>query len=375
MMLLGNIGIGEQALKNNSSGENNIAVGNTSLLQGTNFDNNLAIGSGALQNNGSSNNTAIGYQALNFNTNSGGNNTAIGFGADIGSSTITNSTAIGANATVTTSNTIQLGDTSLTNVNTSGIVSSTGFETTGTVTATNVTIGTQLTLTSNSSTVAPLELNATALNDGVGALNIDSVEPDINLNDTDGGWSTITFENNSTPTVAIGRDTNDDFYITTGGPPWPIRFTIEDTTGDARFYQDLRVDGDITYVGTISDISDRRVKENFEDINNAISIIDQIKPLKYKKFSNIQKLGNSWEEYGFIAQEIKKVLPILVKKGNTSESLLSINYTGFIPILTKAIQDQQRIIDQNQSEINQLKYELNSLKSLVEKHLNQSTKE
>jgi hypothetical protein len=112
------------------------------------------------------------------------------------------------------------------------------------------------------------------------------------------------------------------------------------------------------------------VKENFEDIYNALSIIDQIKPLKYKKFSNIKKQGNSWEEYGFIAQDVNKVLPILVKEGKTSEKLLSINYTGFIPILTKAIQDQQKIIDQNQSEINQLKSELNSLKELVNKLLN-----
>ena len=57
----------------------------------------------------------------------------------------------------------------------------------------------------------------------------------------------------------------------------------------------------------------------FEDINNAVSIIDQIKPLKYNKFSNVKKQGNSWEEYGFIAQDVNKVLPDLgspTKKNN-----------------------------------------------------------
>ena len=54
---------------------------------------------------------------------------------------------------------------------------------------------------------------------------------------------------------------------------------------------------------------------------------------------------------------------------------MSLNYIGLIPILTKAIQDQQKIIDQNQSEINQLKSDLISLKTLVEKHLNQTAKE
>lgn len=138
---LGNIGIGEQVLKTNDSGENNIGVGNNSLYQGSNFNSNVAIGNGALQNNNSNNNTALGHKALDFNTNTGGSNTAIGFGADLGSSGIANSTVIGANATVTTSNTIQLGDTGISNVNTSGVVSATGYKTTGTATITTLTVG------------------------------------------------------------------------------------------------------------------------------------------------------------------------------------------------------------------------------------------
>ena len=138
---LGNIGIGEQVLKTNDSGENNIGVGNNSLYQGSNFNSNVAIGNGALQNNNSNNNTALGHKALDFNTNTGGSNTAIGFGADLGSTGIANSTVIGANATVTTSNTIQLGDTGISNVNTSGVVSATGYKTTGTATITTLTVG------------------------------------------------------------------------------------------------------------------------------------------------------------------------------------------------------------------------------------------
>ena len=138
---LGNIGIGEQVLKTNDSGENNIGVGNNSLYQGSNFNSNVAIGNGALQNNNSNNNTALGHKALDFNTNTGGSNTAIGFGADLGSSGIANSTVIGANATVTTSNTIQLGDTGISNVNTSGVVSATGYKTSGTATITTLTVG------------------------------------------------------------------------------------------------------------------------------------------------------------------------------------------------------------------------------------------
>ena len=44
------------------------------------------------------------------------------------SNNLTNATAIGANASVTSSNTIQLGNTDVTLVNTSGVVSATGFK-------------------------------------------------------------------------------------------------------------------------------------------------------------------------------------------------------------------------------------------------------
>ena len=163
-----------------------------------------------------------------------------------------------------------------------------------------------------------------------------------------------------TPRLKIKADGDSEFSGTVSATGFETSGTV--TANSATIRYDLSVEGDITYGGSISNSSDRRVKENFENINNAISIIDQINPLKYKKFSNIQKLGNSWEEYGFIAQEIKKVLPILVKQGNTSENLLSINYRGFIPILTKAIQEQQVIIENNKSEIQELKQVVEDLK-------------
>ena len=72
-----------------------------------------------------------------------------------------------------------------------GVVSATGFETSGTVTATKVTIETQLTFSSNATTIPPLQLNAASLNDGVGALRIESPEPDIFLQSTASSASLI----------------------------------------------------------------------------------------------------------------------------------------------------------------------------------------
>ena len=69
------------------------------------------------------NNTAIGYQSL-INITTGSNNTAIGYKADVSGNNLTNAIAIGANAIVDASNTIQLGNSSIKNVKTSGIITS-----------------------------------------------------------------------------------------------------------------------------------------------------------------------------------------------------------------------------------------------------------
>jgi hypothetical protein len=84
-----------------------------------------------LENNISgSQNTAIGQSALSNNT-TGSYNTAIGNQANVSANNLTNATAIGNTAIVAESNTIQLGNTAITNVKTSGSI------TAGTVTYPN----------------------------------------------------------------------------------------------------------------------------------------------------------------------------------------------------------------------------------------------
>jgi len=141
-----NVGIGFQALKLNTSGGNNIAIGQNAANSNLTGSNNVAIGfQTAFWASASDNITAVGSMALNAEKGAG--NTAIGVGAGkVGSGgpyinttnstflgfntttgkttdvTIDNATAIGYGATVTASNLIQLGNTSVTNVKTSGTV-------------------------------------------------------------------------------------------------------------------------------------------------------------------------------------------------------------------------------------------------------------
>jgi hypothetical protein len=67
----------------------------------------------------------MGNNALSTNT-SGSENTAIGFGADVGANNLTNATAIGAGAIVADDSTIQLGNTAVTDVKTSGAITAGG---------------------------------------------------------------------------------------------------------------------------------------------------------------------------------------------------------------------------------------------------------
>lgn len=57
------------------------------------------------------------------------------------------------------------------------------------------------------------------------------------------------------------------------------------------------------------------------------------------------------KEEGFIAQELQKVLPGLVKESKDADKVLSINYIEIIPILTKAIQEQQAEIEGQKAQL------------------------
>ena len=112
--------------------------------------------------------------------------------------------------------------------------------------------------------------------------------------------------------------------------------------------------GQIRVVSTLYP-SDIRFKENVKTINEPIDLIRQ---LSGKTYTFKTKDFPTWNfneglQYGFIAQELKKVMPELVTEDQ--EGYLAVNYTMLIPVLSEAIKAQQQ-------EIDLLKQELASLK-------------
>lgn len=98
----------------------------------------------------------------------------------------------------------------------------------------------------------------------------------------------------------------------------------------------------IDEVGTFSTISDENLKTKINPLEGVLDKVQQLEPSIYE-----MKSAEGEKHYGMIAQNVKSVFPELVKALNTegeSEKML-VNYSGMIPILIKAIQDQQETIE------------------------------
>jgi hypothetical protein len=80
--------------------------------------------------------------------------------------------------------------------------------------------------------------------------------------------------------------------------------------------------------------SDYNLKDDIFDIKYGLNDILKLQPVEYTYKSNGSK------QLGFIAQDIGTILPEVA----SFEESMSVNYQAIIPILTKAIQEQQALI-------------------------------
>jgi hypothetical protein len=113
-------------------------------------------------------------------------------------------------------------------------------------------------------------------------------------------------------------------------------------------------------VNPINSSSDMRLKKDIVDINNSLDLVMKMRPVSYT-----WKNGDPDTHLGFIAQEMEKVLPEVVSKPTSENDHYGMKYTELIPVLTKAIQEQQSMIENQNKELANLKSELEQLKKLV----------
>lgn len=117
------------------------------------------------------------------------------------------------------------------------------------------------------------------------------------------------------------------------------RFTITSTgnvgIGNASPSVALDVTGDIEYTGTITDVSDSRLKENITDFGSGLQILKNIGVKNYNMIGN----DSTDVETGFIAQNVKDFFPEAVSIVDPVKGYMGVSYVSFIPVLTRAVQE------------------------------------
>ena len=159
--------------------------------------------------------------------------------------------------------------------------------------------------------------------------------------------------------LVIGNDGNEiNATNTSGNPSESVLFLNYDNKNDVSIgtwlstvnnnRSDLYVDGEICSA-SFGCLSDRRLKENISPLKSSLK---KVLSLEAVSFSWKKEKNNPATHFGFIAQDVQKVIPELVNemqpvnsKEPEEESRLSVNYTGFIPLLTEAIKEQQAQIE------------------------------
>jgi len=140
---------------------------------------------------------------------------------------------------------------------------------------------------------------------------------------------------------------------------------IADNTGSSgtRFFQSFRISntevGKITSTGSATvyaTTSDYRLKENLEYTWDAITRLKQLKPVR---FNFIADETNTLVD-GFLAHEVENIVPEAISgEKDAVDSEGNPNYQGIdqskiVPLLTKAMQEQQVIIEDLKSRIETL---------------------
>ena len=308
--------VGFEALKNDTWGYFNTGIGSSALFTNTTGLANTAVGSNALYSNTTANyNTAVGTSALRLNT-TGESNTATGNSALENTTTGIFNTAIGAGglkSNVTGSNNSAVGTGALSFSNTNN----------------NTAMGTN-------SLKNTTGYSNTALGNAAGDINTTG-------NENTAIGATATFgANNLSNATAIG-------FGATASASHSVRLGNASVTV---------IGGQVAWTAA----SDSRIKKNIVNSNYGLATVLKLRPVEYNLTSNDLK------QVGFIAQEVQKLVPEVVtgKEGDLSKGeILGITYSNLVPVLTKAIQEQQKQIEDQNAKIAAQQKQIEELIKLV----------
>jgi hypothetical protein len=156
------------------------------------------------------------------------------------------------------------------------------------------------------------------------------------------------------PTVTIPNFLRLHISVTTGTSPITFQFTPPNLSflqtsiaGSSSIFNTnvgifcnspaypLHVVGQIFATGSITSNSDSRLKNVIGPISNGLSIVQQLNPITF----TMKDDTTARVKHGFLAQEIKAILPDMVYETPNEDRMLHLSYGDLVAPLTSAIKE------------------------------------
>jgi hypothetical protein len=156
----------------------------------------------------------------------------------------------------------------------------------------------------------------------------------------DSSTSLLTWDTNSGYSFRWTTSDTERMRITSGGEVY-----IAGTTDRGAF--NLQCNGTGVWgAGAYTNGSDARIKDDIQPIASSLEVVNKLNPVTFKYKEDWSK--DQSVQTGFIAQELQETLKDEIYINglvNTGGEYLSVAYQNIIPLLTKAIQEQNQIIN------------------------------
>jgi Chaperone of endosialidase len=132
-----------------------------------------------------------------------------------------------------------------------------------------------------------------------------------------------------------------------------------DTTGPS---YTLHVNGSVAGTSAYNNLSDIRLKTNIKPIDYGLDAVMKLNPIGFNWIDEDQ----AWKkqrQIGLVAQDVEPIIPEVVTTANDAMHTKSIAYGSLVPVLIKAMQQQQAEIITLQAANGSLQREIDALKS------------
>jgi hypothetical protein len=109
--------------------------------------------------------------------------------------------------------------------------------------------------------------------------------------------------------------------------------------------------------------SDRRFKQDIKPVTNAMELLRKVQGTTYefKKADFPDRNFPEGNQYGFIAQDLEKVMPEAAFEN--SDGYYVANYTMLIPVLTEAIKEKDKELTELRTEMAEMRQQINDIKA------------